>query len=492
MSWELPELPFLGETFFTIVGSYKEESRTQSFDADNTEQDMIVANITASTTDRIIDAHFRSSGEESTEWLLGFFFLDTDGELSVGLPGSGEQMNLNSGPGGYACSLNPQQSQGPGYTPLLPFYTCPDSRLPLIGGFGPIDIGLRGAFVGGSNEALGLAGYGQVTQKFFDDQLRISLGLRYSWDRKTNYRVGGRVGTHTSGGALPPVHDGCAIPGYESTVTAEWDSPTGDFKIEYLPTDENMVYGSIAYGWKPGVPGGLSISTDCLADPIPTPNAKAEGVWAYEAGSKNRFFDNRVQANLTGFYYVYANMQVLTQSNQTAFTDNAAESRIWGIEFEGIWMPIDDLTFTAVYGFLDAHYTNYQRGWNYATGEAEDFSGNNLIRAPRNQLTVAGEYMWSVGRFGYLIPRIQYLYSDEIYFSASNRPEDLEPSFSNLQARLRWQNEENDVFVEGFVENATNVAVRSTRSIGNPLFGRLVQGSFQPPRTWGIRIGGSY
>ena len=497
LEWDLTGLPVLGDALLTVVGSYKAESRTASADIDNTEQNMVYANITAATTDRVIDAHLRSDSDQTTEWLIGFFFLDADGSLDVGLPGEGLRSNVYTGPGGYVCAIDPQITEGNPPTPPLGFLvTCPNQffNFQLLGDF-PIE--LEGAFFGGSNEALGLAGYGQLTHKLLDDKLRLSLGFRYSWDRKTNYRVGGQVDTFVTSPPAPfPVDGLCATPGYETVPprTGTWDSPTGDFKIEYLPTDENMVYGSISYGWKPGVPGGLSVSTDCSVPPLLTPDAKPEGVWAYEVGSKNRFFDNQVQANLTGFYYSYENLQVITQSNLTAFTDNAAESRVWGLEFEGIWVPTDDLTFTLIYGFLDAKYTNYT-GWNYAAPAAQnpqDFSGNRMIRAPRHQATIAGEYMWSLNEYGSIIPRVQYLISDEIYFSASNRPEDLEPSFGNLQVRVRWQSVENDFFLEGFLENATDEDVRSTRAIGNALFGRPVTASFQPPRTWGVRVGASY
>ena len=115
-----------------------------------------------------------------------------------------------------------------------------------------------------------------------------------------------------------------------------------------------------------------------------------------------------------------------------------------------------------------------------------------MIRAPENQATLAAEYLLGIGRFGNLIPRIQYVISDGIYFTAANTPEESEPWFGNLQVRMRWENLENTLFVEGFVENATGQNVRNNRSVGSAILGTPIYASFQPPRTWGIRIGASY
>ena len=57
---------------------------------------------------------------------------------------------------------------------------------------------------------------------------------------------------------------------------------------------------------------------------------------------------------------------------------------------------------------------------------------------------------------------------------------------------MRWESDANDLFVEGFGENLTDVDVRSTRTVGSGLLGYPVYGAYEPPRTWGIRIGASY
>ncbi len=486
LEWDFA-MPGLGDVTFSAVGSYKEENRTQSFDGDLTEQAMVVANIAAWTKDRGLDAHLRSNsdiqatmpfaGEDltfSTEWILGFFALDADGYLDVQLPGVGRDNTIFVGPGGSICNGNDQ--------PL----GCPNA-------FPGFNLLLRGAFTKASTEVLSLAPYGHMKFGFLEDTLNFGLGLRYSYDRKTGYRQGGQVDALATGFLTLPI--GCVFAPYNSTTEADWDGVSGDFKVEYLPADEHMVYGSVSRGYKPGVINGDSVSTNCAEGPQPEDPAKKEKIWAYEIGTKNRFLDNQLQANLTAFYYDYEDLQVRTQVQDVTMTSSAEQARIWGIEFEGIWMPIDELRLSVIYGYLNAKYTDYNRGWDYALPSdqnPQDFSGHRMIRAPEHTATFAAEYTYALESYGSLISRIQYFVSDEIYFSASNRPEDREPSYGKLEARLRWEALEEDLFIEASVENITDETIRSTRAIGNVLLGRPVTAAFEPPRTWGIRVGGNF
>ena len=460
---------------FSVVGSYRSETRAQNFDGDLTEAPMVTANVTASTQDRVVDGHLRSLEPfdlkvAKMEWLVGFFFLDADGELTTGLPGlNGESTIFN------ACVIQ----QGA----CRPSFLILNNEIPLIG-----------SETYGSNYNLSLAPYAHAKFLLFDEALQVSSGLRWNYDKKRGVRRGSEVTTETLFGSA------CIQPGYpaagESDSTEEsWDSLTGEIVVEYLITDENMAYGKYTHGWKPGYINGSAVGLNCAIPPVALENADPESVNALEIGSKNRFMDNSIQANVTGFYYNYDNLQVASQFDNTGFIQNAAEARTWGVEFEGIWQPtfLDDLSLSVVYGYLNAKYVDYQ-GFDFTTGIPNtDFSGNQMVRAPEHSATLAADYLWRLpSGFGALIPRIQYTVSSAIYFTAANRPEDEQPWFGKLQVRMRWESDDANLFVEGFADNLTDQDVRSTQSVGSSLLGRPVLGAYEPPRTWGVRIGASY
>ena len=472
VNWDFYDLPVLGDVTFNAVAGYKEEQRASRFDADLTEQDLFVANITAQTRDRVLDVHLRNSGDTSTDWLLGFFLLDADGKLFVGVPGGGGTSNIYTGDVGYVCFSNPN---------------CAPTGFPFGLQLRDQVLSLDGVFVRGGNESISIASYAHVRQSFFEDKFNVGLGLRYNYDSKTGLRQGGEVIARLSS----PTINACVQPGYDVKLTDRWDGVTGDLKAEFLPTEGHMLYGSISRGYKPGTINGDSVTTDCSVPPVPIANAKDEGIWAFEAGSKNQFFNDTVVANLTGFYYFYDNLQVLEQANQVQVTQNAKEARVWGIEFEGIWMPFQSLTLTAIYGYLHAYYEDYF-GYDYAIGEFADFSGNQMIRAPKHTATLSADYVYWMDEYGSLTSRIQYFVSDDVYFSAAGRPEDRQEAYGLLQVRLRWDAAAENFFIESFVENITDEDIRSTRGIGQTLAGRPTTASYEPPRTWGVRIGGSF
>ena len=97
---------------------------------------------------------------------------------------------------------------------------------------------------------------------------------------------------------------------------------------------------------------------------------------------------------------------------------------------------IEDLSLSLVYGYLNARYVNYI-GYNFATGQIENFSGNQMVRAPEHTATVAAEYLWPLEGNGRIIPRIQYFVSDEIFFNASTSPRRFASS-STSRALSAW------------------------------------------------------
>ena len=508
--WDF-SVPAMGDLSLSVVGSYRDEVRDQNFDFDFSDQDIVVGNIKASTRDRVLEAHLRSAGDSSTQWLLGFFMLDADGHLDLDLPGAGRSNNLFVGEGGRVCTV--VAGFPPPSTDCTPWSLLGGQVRPFILGE---KIALSGAGQVLTNETLSLAGYGHVRQEFFEGQWSVGLGLRYSWDRLKGARSSDMVtvsGPQRIDSANPGnifvspnyidvfspgdsngdgIPDNCIQPGTATDEEATWDGFTGDLKIEYKPADDHMVYTSVSHGYKPGFINGNAQGLGCVPPNItPLGNAEDETIWAYEVGSKNRFLDDTIQANLTAFFYDYENLQVRSQFDNTSFVQNAPEAQVWGIEFEGIWEPIEDLSLSVVYGYLNARYLDYT-GFNFETGEIEDFSGNRMVRAPKHTATFAAEYLWSLEGNGRIIPRIQYFISDSIYFNASNSRDSREPSYGTLQVRTRWESESDRFFIEGFVENLTDEDVRSTRSVGGGLLGRPIIVAYEPPRTWGVRIGVSY
>ncbi len=89
-------------------------------------------------------------------------------------------------------------------------------------------------------------------------------------------------------------------------------APTRNFEVDYRITPDQMVYASVAKGFRPGglvpivPPGQAGTATDCVAalkqvDPNitiqDTSSYKSDSLWNYELGAKTAWLDHRVTVN---------------------------------------------------------------------------------------------------------------------------------------------------------------------------------------------------
>ncbi|NKB44953.1 MAG: TonB-dependent receptor plug domain-containing protein, partial [Alphaproteobacteria bacterium] len=119
------------------------------------------------------------------------------------------------------------------------------------------------------------AAFGQATYDV-SDRFSATLGLCYSVEGKDAFQF-------TDFGFIPPI---------EQPLEENSDAITPRFALEFTPNEETLMYASVTRGFKSG---GFTFNGF-------QGNFEPEFVWAYEAGYKTRFADDRVQANLSGFY----------------------------------------------------------------------------------------------------------------------------------------------------------------------------------------------
>jgi iron complex outermembrane recepter protein len=220
----------------------------------------------------------------------------------------------------------------------------------------------------------------------FTDTLKLTAGLRYTWDRKVftpmpsqtllnDYRYS--YGAFLNGDIGHDGPAGCASPASACTVAGNapfgrgypalpdiiqtWTEPTGRLVLDWQPylsfTDETLVYASYSRGYKagganpPGIaePAGLFIEKALGAEASRT--FDAEYVNAYELGTKNTLLDGAVMLNGTVFYYDYEDYQVSKIVNRSANNENF-DAKVWGAELEAVFAPSHHWQFNAAVGWL--------------------------------------------------------------------------------------------------------------------------------------------
>lgn len=181
-------------------------------------------------------------------------------------------------------------------------------------------------------EALAFFGEG-----YYDvsDDVKVTLGLRYTEDRKTN--VNAPIGFLTPGSG---------IPAGATTQHASFKELTGRFTVDWKATDDMLVYASAARGYKGG---GFNPEATITGFPE---KFDPEFINALELGMKSSVFDGRGTLNLNGFYYDYAGYQISRIQNNSIITENV-DAEIYGLELETAFAVTDSFTLNANVGYLN-------------------------------------------------------------------------------------------------------------------------------------------
>lgn len=382
----------------------------------------------------------------------------------------------------------------------------------------------------GLNNSYGI--FGQIDWEL-TDQLKTTLGIRYSVDNKhiqeearlfcyiqCSFAPGYSPYTDVTraiwNGQLSPLSPlyGVAQPGVtgatdgaatytgitynavtgnaERLLENEWDAWTGTAGVEYRPWDYTMVFAKYSRGYKTG---GFNAT-----DMAPLPMTNEETVNSYELGWKQEIPDYALTFNIAAFMYDYRDVQIPVTvqpdagPNYSAFV-NMPKVETTGFEVESTWMPIDDLTIRATYAWLNAEITESGNYINSLTGLAENVEGNVLPQAPENKIALNASYMFHFEDGSTLLPSVSYYWRDSFTTSIFNDPRQFTPDFAQTDARLIWNDADGYLTVIGWVRNAFDeegydaVSAGRRRSLDPSQNGQVYQ-TYTPtlPRMYGVEL----
>ncbi|MGI9233675.1 MAG: TonB-dependent receptor [Woeseiaceae bacterium] len=142
-----------------------------------------------------------------------------------------------------------------------------------------------------------------------------------------------------------------------------WDNIVGQFTLEYTTDNDNMIYGRISTGHKPGV-------FNFASPPVPgVPTVVEESTLInYETGVKGFYLDDRLQVAASAFYMDYDKMHLAaTQelaggfipnpNNPTPLAEYIAaipDSKVYGLEVEYSYAFNDRWSLVGYYAYTDS------------------------------------------------------------------------------------------------------------------------------------------
>jgi iron complex outermembrane receptor protein len=234
------------------------------------------------------------------------------------------------------------------------------------------------------------------------EKLRATVGLRVSEVKFDYHNL--FIGPVTGVGAdnpNPALQTPNATNGGANAGSVTEHPVTPKFSLQYNLTASNLIYGTVAKGYRAGginpLPSvgicGQALAVYGLAPTDLPQTYNSDTVWSYEIGGKFRVLDNRVQLNGAAYHIDWQNPQVTLSPGFNCglvSTYNAKSAVSNGFEFESQAAILPGLTANFAVGYNDSHYTNTTIG---VLGK----TGTNLIVAVNGQKQPLSPYSFSLG-----------------------------------------------------------------------------------------------
>jgi outer membrane receptor protein involved in Fe transport len=296
----------------------------------------------------------------------------------------------------------------------------------------------------------------------------------------------------------------------------DWQETTGKFNVSYHASEDVMLFLTLARSYKSGGFNPVSPNSPILdpeqgGDPS-LAEFDPEYINSVEIGARTRLFDNTLQANLSGFYYDYSDLQVSKIVQQTSVNENV-DAEILGLEAELVWAPNARWRFSLVAAWLDSEIGEFQsfdpadpnqmgttEGIVSAgdrniylpcacAGLDVDLEGNRLPNAPEYSVNAAVAYALPLSNGWTLDLATLYYYQDEFYARIFNTVNDTIESWDVWNASARLSGPGLGWYAEAWVRNIQDEDHRTGQFLQDPAVGLYTTVQLLEPRTYGVTLG---
>ncbi|MFM9853363.1 MAG: TonB-dependent receptor [Sphingomonadaceae bacterium] len=332
--------------------------------------------------------------------------------------------------------------------------------------------------------------YGQGTWRpgGKDGAFGVTLGLRYSWDRKhfDRFQNGPQPFATAADIAL-------------NDRRASFSAPTGNLTIDYRAAEDINLYARIARGYRSG--GFNARQATSAATNFGLLPFNNEIIWSYEAGFKTEF-SNRLRLNGAAFYNVYSDLQVGVPvpiqgsgSFGTAVA-NAGKVIYYGFELEGQFKLNDIFSIDGNVGYTGKKFREFNSRDDSAARVPTNIAAViSPAYSPDWTTTIAANARFPLGADGHVTARVGYNYTSSfiLFNNAITAPFQRETNGDArglVDAQLKFDGLKigggSDIGLTLWAKNLTNQKYR-VRSVD---FGALgfAYTVFGEPRTFGATL----
>jgi len=345
----------------TSITSYRENEFSEVFDEDYSSLDIARSFFDEKSDQFTQEVRLSSPSEGNYDFIIGAFYSKAD------------------------LSTERSAEVGPNFEPVPGFQL--GTRLSVVTPGEVSDEGVSGFFHGNYR---------------FTEQLELSAGLRFTHQQKSiDYSIIDQIGVFTN------------FENFQETKTDNEWSPK--VTLNYQFNDDVFGYATFSRTFKSGGWNADFVTT------IERLGFDAEYANNYELGLKSTMFDSRLRVNLAGFVTKFTDYQVfqfipLSNGGTIISITNAGEVTTRGIEVETVALPLEGLTLTTNYSFIDAYYNSFRDGG----GPGVDFDGNKIDDTAKHNVYFAADYQLDVTADSYLTFHGDFTYRGSRFSDRAN------------------------------------------------------------------------
>ena len=417
ISWNLADIPVLGDIELFLIAGVSDSSNDILVDTDGTAGVLLDTYNEFDRDQTTAEFRVSSTGEGAVQWIAGLFYSDFDMDVNVALDGTA----IDSGLAISLTGTSPQST----HNEARAAYLSMEVNLAQIMDSGP--------------------------------ELVLFGGIRANRD-KTELS-GDQVLATTS--AFPLGFPDSSFPLVIDIGKGEFEGDesfsktTGELGARWSISDNAMTYLKYSNGYKAGKLQQIGDGSVGKVDP--------EELDAYEIGLKSRWLDGSLQFNMAAFYYDYTDLQITQLLDALPLVENAADATIEGIEIDLQYIPIENLTLMASVGYMSTKFEEFCAQDPYAPSASADpgcsddkpqnLSGNELPDAPKWSSSLIAQYDLGLNDLGRVLFSLRSTYHDDFYMRPQNLDIDTVDSYTQTDIRARWSSPQAHYEVELFVEN---------------------------------------
>jgi iron complex outermembrane receptor protein len=236
--------------------------------------------------------------------------------------------------------------------------------------------------------------------------------------------------------------------------------------VERDVTDQAMVYGSVARGYK--APGANTLSAvvdaqaqglDAIIDPeIPT---------NFEVGLKSTWWENRLMVNAAMFYTEFEDFHATVSTNEPGELPdfnlgNVDEMRSQGVELEMNFKASENWLLSANVAYIDAEYSSYEGAECYigqteaqgCVNDSQDLSGAEASNSPDWSYNVTARYDRSITSMevnAYALAT--YYWQDDVQYDVAGNPGTIGDAYGLMDLTLGVQSDDGKYLLQIYVKN---------------------------------------